>query len=67
MIIEKTNKEIIFRLPADINIDELQDMKEWFKYMEIARNSKAQQEDVDLLVKEAKKGRWEKRKADLLK
>ena len=67
MIIERTDKEIIFRLPADINLDELQDMKEWFEYLESTRKSKAKQEDVDALVSEIKKGRWERRKAELLK
>ena len=29
MIIEKTNKEIVFRLPLDTNIDVLQNLKDW--------------------------------------
>jgi hypothetical protein len=67
MIIERTNSEIIFRLPANINVDELQDMKDWFEYLEITRNSIASQQDVDNLVNEIKKGRWEKNKDRLLK
>ena len=67
MIIERTKNEIIIRLPGDINIDELQDMTDWFLYKEITRKSKAKQKDVDLLVSEVKKGRWNKRKAILLK
>lgn len=60
MIIERTNNEIIFRLPGDINLDDLQDMADFFEYLEIARKSKAKQNDVDTLVKSIKKGRWEK-------
>lgn len=60
MIIERTNDEIIFRLPGDINVDDLQEMADFFEYLEIARKSKAKQEDVDTLVKSIKKGRWEK-------
>ena len=67
MIIERVNNEIIIRLPGDINIDELQDMTDWFQYMEITRKSKAKQADVDALVSEIKKGRWDKRKSILLK
>ena len=67
MIIERTESEIIIRLPGDINIDELQDMTDWFRYKEITRKSKAKQADVDALVSEIKKGRWEKRKALLIK
>ena len=62
MIIERTNNEIIFRLPVDISLDDLQDMADFFEYKEIARKSKAKQEDVDALVKSVKKGRWEKTK-----
>ena len=67
MIIERTKSEIIIRLPGDINIDELQDMTDWFNYKEITSNSKAKQEEVDALVSQIKKGRWEKRKVLLLK
>ena len=67
MIIERTNDEIIIRLPADINIVDLQDMTDWFQYKELTRNSKAKQEDVDALVNQVKKGRWNKRKESLIK
>jgi len=67
MIIERTKDEIIIRLPGDIDIDELQDMKDWLEYTEVTRKSKAKQKDVDSLVKEIKKGRWEKREKQLLK
>ena len=67
MIIERTKNEIIIRLPGDINIDELQDMTDWFQYKEITRKSKAKQDEVDSLVNQIKKGRGEKRKALLIK
>nr|NQU88860.1 hypothetical protein [Bacteroidota bacterium] len=67
MIIEKTNSEIIIRLPVDMDIEELQDMKDWLDYLETTRESKAKQKDVDDMVKEVKKGRWTKRKAEILK
>ena len=62
MIIERTNKEIIFRLPANTSVDDLQDMTDLFEFKEIAKKSKAKQKDVDKLVKSIKKGRWQKRK-----
>jgi hypothetical protein len=67
MIIERTKDEIVIRLPGDINIDELQDLTDWLRYKEVTRKSRAKQSDVDNLVKKVKKGRWEKRKAELLK
>lgn len=57
MIIERTNNEIIFRVPATMNIDELQDMVDLLEFKEIAKKSKATQKDVDNLVKQIKKGR----------
>ncbi len=67
MIIERTSNEIIIRLPGDMNIDELQDMTDWLQYKEATRNSKAKQSDVDALVNQIKKGRWNKRKESLIK
>jgi hypothetical protein len=67
MIIERTKDEIIIRLPGDIDIEELQDMTDWFHYKEITRKSKAKPSDVDDLVSQIKVGRWEKRKASLTK
>jgi hypothetical protein len=48
-----------------LNIDDLQEMANWFQYKEITRKSKAKQADVAVLVDHIKKGRWEKRKAVL--
>jgi hypothetical protein len=65
MIIERTKKEVIFRLPATINVDDLQDMADMLEYREIAKKSKATQEDVEDLVKTIKKGRWAQTKSKL--
>lgn len=64
MIIERTEDEIIFKLSANIDVDELQDLADWFEYKEIAKKSKATQDDVDNLVSEIKKGRWERTKKE---
>ena len=65
MIIERTNKDIIFRLPANSNVDDLQDMADLFEFRELSKKSKATQKDVDVLVKSIKKGRWAKTEAKL--
>ena len=65
MIAERTNKEIIFRLPSNIDLDDLQNLADLFDYKDITRKSKATQKDVDLLVKSIKKGRWNKTKRKL--
>lgn len=65
MQIERTKDEVIFRLPADTDIDDLQAMIDFFEYIQIVKKSKASQQDVDDLVKEVKKGRWAKTKSKL--
>lgn len=56
MIIERTKDEVIFRLPADTDIDDLQALIDYFEYTQLTKKSKATQQDVDDLVKEVKKG-----------
>lgn len=65
MIIEATKKEVIFRLPGNINVDDLQDLTDLLQFKELAKKSKAAQKDVDALVKKIKKGRWSKTKKKL--
>lgn len=65
MVIERSGDEVIFRLPADINIDDLQDLTDLLEFKEISVKSHATQEQVDQLVKRIKKGRWEKTKGKL--
>ena len=65
MVIERTKKEVIIRLPGNFNVDDLQDMADWLAFKELARRSKAVQKDVDDLVRKIKKGRWAKTKLKL--
>lgn len=60
MTIERTNSEILIRLPLSLEISELQDMIDYLKYKELTSKSKANQEDVDKLVKEVNTKMWEK-------
>jgi len=65
MIIERTAKEVIFRLPATTKLEELQEIADLFAFKEIAKKSKASQNQVDDLVNKIKKGRWPKTKKKL--
>ena len=65
MIIERTSKEVIFRLPASTKLVDLQDIADLFAFKEISLKSKATQKDVDGLVKKIKKGRWAKTKKQI--
>lgn len=62
MIIERTSKEVIFRLPSSTNLKDLQEIADLFTFREISQKSKASQKEVDNLVKKIKKGRWNKSK-----
>lgn len=65
MIIERNKNEIIFKIAADTNIDELQEYADLLKVKELSRKSKVSQRKADELAKMAKKGRWQKTKARL--
>lgn len=65
MIIERTSKEVVFRLSSSTKLEDLQEIANLFIFKEISRKSKATQKDVDDLVKKIKKGRWAKTKSKL--
>lgn len=65
MIIERTKKEVVFRLPGNLSVDDLQDMTDWLEFIGLAKRSRAVQKDVNDLVKKIKKGRWAKTKLAL--
>jgi hypothetical protein len=60
MLIERTDKEVIIRLPASVSIENLQRLIDYISYTEATSKSKAKQSDIDKLAKEVKKGRWAK-------
>ena len=63
MVIERTSKEIIFKFPGNMPIDDLQDLADFFNFIEATQNFEVKQDDVDQLVKKVKKGRWNKTKS----
>lgn len=66
MKIERTNEEVIIRLPASVDTSDLQEMVNYLRYKELTSKSKATQKQVDSLVKQVKKGRWQRNKNRLL-
>jgi hypothetical protein len=64
MILERTKNEILIRMPASVDLTELQDMLDYLKYKELTANSKAKQSDVDALSKKVNKSIWTKIKAN---
>ena len=67
MLIERTDKEVIIRLPASTNIEDLQNMVDYARYKELTSKSKATKKEIDKLAKEVKKGRWKKLRKKLIK
>ena len=58
MTIERTQSEIIIKVPANVNVEGVQHLLDFLTYREATAKSRATQEDVDKLVVEVKKGRW---------
>ena len=58
MTVEYTSKEIVFKIPKNTKIEDLQDLANLFEFKQIARKSKATQKELDLILNESKKGRW---------
>jgi hypothetical protein len=60
MTLERTDKEILVRLPAYVDLSELQNMLDYLQYKEVTAKSTAKQSDVDKLSKEINKSIWAK-------
>ena len=58
MIITRTDKEIIIRLPSNVDITGLLRLVDFLTYKEVTAGSKAKQLDVNQLANEVKKGWW---------
>jgi hypothetical protein len=67
MNIERTNNEIIIRLPLYIDIEGLQRFIDYLCYKEATAKSQAKQDDVDKLAKDVKKGWWAKNRRNYIK
>lgn len=63
MILERTKNEILVRLPAYVDLSELQNILDFLKYKENTAKSTATQKDVDELSDSLNKAMWEKFKA----
>lgn len=62
LTIERTDHEIIIRLPADLEVGDIQRMLYYLSYKQAINKSQATQAQIDELAKEVKKGWWEKNK-----
>ena len=65
MIIERTNKEVIIRLKSTVDLDELQELANYFRYKEITSKYKTSQGVADKLSSDINK-KWYKDNRDRL-
>jgi len=67
MEIERTDKEILLRLPANVDTIGLQKMIDYLKYKVATADSHANQEEIDQLAKESKANWWKENKHRFIK
>ncbi|MFA6402912.1 MAG: hypothetical protein WCX31_15025 [Salinivirgaceae bacterium] len=67
MIIERTDNEILIRIPNTVDIEGAQRIIDYIRYQEITSKSVATQDEVDLLADEVNREWWEKNKDTFLK
>jgi len=67
MIIERTNNEILIRIPNSVDIDDAQSIIDYIRYQEITSKSKASQKEADNLAAEANENWWKENKDSFLK
>lgn len=65
MIVERQNNEILVRISAGIKVSRIQTILDYLRYEELTSKSNATENDVENLLLEVKKGRWNRIKDEL--
>ncbi|MBS1514953.1 MAG: hypothetical protein JSS63_07965 [Bacteroidetes bacterium] len=67
MIIERTKKEVIIKLAADVPTEDLQDFVNYARYKELTRGFKSEQEKVNRLSRSINNNWWKKNRKKFVK
>jgi hypothetical protein len=67
MRIERTDKEIIIRLPASVNTEDLQAFLNYARYKELTSGFEVDQKKVDKLADQINNAWWSKNRKRLIK
>jgi len=67
MVVERTTKEVIIRLPASVDTEDLQDFLNYARYMELTSSFKIDQKEVDKLADQINTKWWTKNRNKLVK
>lgn len=65
MVIERRNNEILVRFSTEKTASRIQSILDYLRYEELTSKSKATQKDLNSLLKDAKKGRFNKIKKEI--
>jgi hypothetical protein len=60
MLVERNSKEIIVRLPASVDAEDLQSFLDYARYKELTSGYKVSQKTVDALAEKVNKSWWTK-------
>lgn len=67
MIIERTDKEILIRIPNTVGVEGTQRIIDYINYLVVTSDSKATQADADKLADSINQSWWDKNKDTYLK
>lgn len=67
MLVERTTKEVIIRLPASVDTEDLQDFLNYARYKELTANFKTDQKEVDKIANDINSKWWAKNRSKLIK
>lgn len=67
MLVKRTNKEVIIRLPASVDTEDLQDFLNYALYKELTSNFNVDQNEVDKLADQVNSKWWTKNRKKLVK
>lgn len=67
MRIERTDKEILIRIPANLSSKKLQDILDLLRYSELTAKSSATQQDADNMASDINMQWWSKNRDRLIK
>ena len=67
MLVERTSKEVIIRLPASVDTEDLQDFLNYARYKELTANFKTDQKEVNKIANEINAKWWTKNRSKLIK
>ena len=66
MVVERTESEVIIRLPASVGTEALQELLDYLRYRELTAGLAIPPAEVEALAQEAKRGWWAANRERLL-